>query len=95
MDENGFQSKRLPHCSESGCARDADFFVYDGDREAWQAICKPHARRLHASIELHAWLDCGYLKPAQLGRPDEPPTVPPHRRADEFQEEIRRLMGWG
>lgn len=79
---------------EAGCERDADFFVYEAPSEGWSAVCTPHVRHRHASLELQAWLESGYLKPAELGRPDGPPPPPPTERGRLFRNEVEETMGW-
>lgn len=81
-------------CSESGCASAADFFVYGADSGDWRAICTPHARHLHPSLEVHAWLESGYMKPAELGRPDGAPPEPRSGRGEAFRTVVEETMGW-
>lgn len=84
----------LPACSAPDCAADASFYVYADDAGAWQPVCPPHARRYHPSLEVHVWLESGYMTPAELGRPDGPPEPPPGDRARTFRATVEEAMGW-
>lgn len=81
-------------CSDSRCERDAAFRVYDRDRGHWRPICRPHAEQLHPSLEIHVWLESGYMKPIELGAPDGPPVEPGRVRGAAFRDEIEKLMEW-
>lgn len=83
-----------PACGEPGCEADAAFFGYDAEDGEWRPICAPHARHRHASLELHAWLESGYLKPVELGEPDGEPAEPRTERASEFRVAVEDAMGW-
>lgn len=81
-------------CSARDCSREAVFFVFDADAGDWSPICRPHAQRRHPSLEVHAWLEAGYLRPAELGKPAGPPGEPQTARSAEFRREIRDTMDW-
>ena len=83
-----------PICSEDGCENDADFYLYDADSVGWRPICASHARRVHLSLEIHAWLESGYMKPIELGEPTGPPAEPSGGRAAAFREMVEETMGW-
>lgn len=83
-----------PPCSEGECAAAADFRLYDRDVGRWRPVCECHARHVHPSTEVRAWLESGYLKPVELGPPEDPPGDPPGPRADAFRDLIDRAMGW-
>lgn len=88
------EADAYPECATSGCGDDAAFFVYDADAGEWRPICARHARQLHPSLEVHAWLASGYLKPVELGRPEAPPAEPRGGRAAAFRAEVEATMGW-
>lgn len=81
-------------CSWRGCDNEAAYYAYDADSEEWQPICYRHAQNRHPSLEIHAWLESGYMKPAELGKPHGPPVPPPRGRPVAFRREIEELMGW-
>lgn len=83
-----------PECSESGCVDDAAFFVYSSETKDWRPICDPHARHLHPSLEVHAWLESGYMKPVEMGKPEGDPPGPRGGRAEAFRAEVEKVMGW-
>lgn len=83
-----------PPCSEPRCEADAEFFGYDAGDAEWRPICDPHARHRHASLELHAWLESGYMKPVELGEPDGEPPEPRTERASEFRAAVEDAMDW-
>lgn len=94
MDGNTDTSDGPPPCSESGCASEADFYVFSADSAEWFAICSSHATHLHPSLEVHAWLESGYMKPVELGKPDRAPSEPRGGRANAFRTEVEEMMGW-
>lgn len=81
-------------CAASECSREAAFFVFAADAVEWAPICQSHAERQHPSLEVHAWLEAGFLRPAELGKPNGPPGDPRTTRSAEFRREIRDTMGW-
>lgn len=81
-------------CEKSSCDRDAAFWLYDGTGAYWSPVCAVHAEHAHPSIEVHAWLESGYMKPIELGQPDSPPPAPGDRRGRFFREEIQETLGW-
>lgn len=83
-----------PQCSKSGCGGDATFFVYDAESREWRAICPPHARQFHPSLEVHAWLESGYMKPVESGNPEGPPPEPRSEREEAFRAVVEETMGW-
>ena len=81
-------------CSRSDCPRAGDLWVYDASESRWRPLCEPHTRRLHPSLELDAWLESGYAKPVELGRPTGRPADPPAGRPAAFRAIVDRAMGW-
>lgn len=79
-------------CALDGCDTAADFWFYDPDVATWTARCSRHAVEIHPSLELHALLESGYLRPVEVGRPDGPPTEPPTARAAAFRAEVEALL---
>lgn len=88
------RSGEPPACSTAGCGSDASFYLYEPDEGGWRPVCTPHARRRHPSLEVHAWLESGYLKPVELGMPSDPPGDPATARAAAFRAEVEGTMGW-
>lgn len=83
-----------PECLEPGCGRDAAFWWYDRPDDEWSPVCDVHASHLHPSLEVGAWLESGYLRPVERGRPAGPPPRPDVDRGRVFREEIDALLGW-
>lgn len=81
-------------CTREDCHRNARFWTYHSDDGRWQPLCKRHTRRLHPSLEVTAWLESGYARPVELGRPDGLPGAPPGGRPAAFREVVDRAMGW-
>lgn len=81
-------------CTAADCGTDATFVVYDPATREWYPCCDRHARHLHPSLELHAWLESGYMKPIEVDTPDGPPADPRGGRALAFKTEIETLMEW-
>ena len=81
-------------CRRAGCDRPASFRLYEVDERRWEPICEPHAVAVHPSLEIHALLESGYLKPVELGPPDGPPGEPATGRSAAFREEVEALLGW-
>lgn len=79
-------------CAEPGCRSDASFWLYGPDVDRWRPICDRHARHVHPSLEVQAWLESGYMSPVELGRPDGPPGQPEHRRAAAFRAAIEDVL---
>lgn len=72
------------------CEAAADFWLYrSGD---WQPRCERHVVHAHPSIELRAWLESGYAKPVERGRPEGPPADPAHGRAAAFRELVEGIL---
>lgn len=94
MDRERDRPDAPPGCSEPGCGDDAAFFVYDAEPGDWRPVCDSHARRLHPSLEVGAWLESGYMRPVEVGPPDGPPSDPRGGRAKAFRGEIEETMGW-
>lgn len=84
----------MPVCSESECAVPAEYWFYEAPCEMWRPICSRHAEHLHPSLEIHAWLTSGYLKPIELQQPTSPPETPTEERAKEFRSEVDQTMNW-
>lgn len=82
----------VPGCLKAGCDREPAFWWYDRGDDRWRPVCEPHARHLHPSIELHAWLEGGYMKPVELGKPASPPPPPANERGAAFRDEIDRTL---
>lgn len=81
-------------CVKASCPRSGAFWLYDGEADYWSPVCEIHAEHAHPSIELHAWLESGYMKPIELGRPEDPPDEPTDRRARLFRDEIETVVDW-
>lgn len=81
-------------CARADCRRDADFWVYHPGDDRWRPRCENHTIQLHPSLEVHAWLESGYARPVELGRPDEPPASPPEGRHTAFRDLVDRAMDW-
>lgn len=82
-----------PHaCDEPGCGRDGSFWWYDRDGDEWSPVCDVHARHRHPSVEVRAWLESGYMRPIELGRPEGPPPEPGLERGRAFREAIDALL---
>lgn len=83
-----------PDCAVEGCDRDASYYRYTPKENGWLPVCTVDARTCHPSLEIHAWLESGYLKPAELGRPCGPPDIPTAGRSIAFQRIVEEAMGW-
>lgn len=83
-----------PDCGSPGCGSGADFYRYEPETGDWKPVCDRHARELHPSLEVHAWLESGYLRPVERGRPPGPPDDPPGDRAAAFRDLVEDAMGW-
>lgn len=83
-----------PACADPACDRPAAFRLYRPDAGRWRPICERHARHLHPSLELHAWLESGYLKPVEVAAPDGPPPAPSGERGAAFRDLVAEAMGW-
>lgn len=83
-----------PDCSAGECAGAASFYVYTPDADGWEPVCTVHARQYHPSLEVHAWLESGYMKPAELGPPEGAPSRPPSDRGVAFRRTVEETMGW-
>lgn len=81
-------------CVTDGCRRVAEFWVYHRGVDRWRPRCEHHTVQLHPSLEVSAWLESGYARPAELGRPDAPPPSPPEGRPAAFRTIVDRAMGW-
>lgn len=79
-------------CVDSTCSRDAAFWLYEPAEDRWRSICERHARHVHPSLEVHAWLESGYMVPFELGRPDGPPVTPQHGRGIAFREAVEDVL---
>lgn len=84
----------MPVCNEPGCAGDAAYWLYSVPRATWLPICQKHAELLHPSLEIHAWLTSGYLKPIELPKPTAPPVAPDEERAKDFRALVTDTMNW-
>ena len=93
--EAGDWEVSLPECSVEGCSARATYFLFEADDAEWQPRCSPHTEQRHPSLEVHAWMAAGLVKPVELGRPEAPPKDPGSPRGRRFREEIVRTMGWG
>lgn len=80
-------------CGVADCRRSASFWIYEPDAGEWSPVCQPHAEQRHPSLEIHAWLESGYMKPIELGEPTAPPQAPRGRSAA-FRELVEEAMGW-
>lgn len=83
-----------PSCGTSNCPADAAFRFYDRDAGTWTPRCERHALEIHPSLELHALLESGYLRPVEVGPPDGPPAAPVTPRGEAFRESVEELLGW-
>lgn len=83
-----------PDCTESGCGAPGDFFLFDVPEKRWRAVCHRHARDLHPSLEVHAILESGYLRPVELGRPAAAPGDPSGERGTAFRRIVNDALGW-
>lgn len=81
-------------CGRPACTAGADFRLYDGDAAEWVPVCERHALAVHPSLEIHALLESGYLRPAELGDREGPPAEPSTGRARAFREVVEELTGW-
>lgn len=81
-------------CHASDCESAADFFRYDPAAGHWNPVCERHAREAHPSLEVHAWLESGYLRPVERGRPAGRPADPPGERGAAFRDLVDDAMGW-
>lgn len=79
-------------CGAADCGAAAGFRFYDRDADAWRPLCERHALAIHPSLELHALLESGYLRPVEVGEPDGPPTDPPTDRGRAFREAVEELL---
>lgn len=83
-----------PPCSTSGCESPSSFRLYDPGEAAWRPLCHRHALAVHPSLEIHALLESGYLRPVELPAPEGPPTEPPTERGRLFRASVEALLGW-
>lgn len=83
-----------PPCGISDCSADAAFRFYDRDSGGWTPRCERHAVAIHPSLELHALLESGYLRPVEVGPPDGPPGTPATPRGEAFRDAVEELLGW-
>lgn len=81
-------------CDDSSCAADADFRFYDRPAGAWRPLCERHALEIHPSLEIHALLESGYLRPVEVGVLEGPPGEPRTGRAVAFRREVEATLGW-
>ena len=81
-------------CTRPDCPRAGDLWVYHASENRWHPLCERHTRRLHPSLEITAWLESGYARPVELGRPADTPPTPPSDRAAAFREIVDHAMGW-
>lgn len=81
-------------CETRPCERPVAFWAYNGETERWRPSCEHHLRAQHPSLEVAAWLESGYAKPAALPRPAEPPAAEAPARAAAFREIVEAAMGW-
>lgn len=82
-----------PPCSRRDCDTAADFRLYHPE-DGWRPICERHAVSLHPSLEVHAWLESGYLRPIELAVPEGPPAEPADERTAAFRELVEEAIGW-
>jgi hypothetical protein len=81
-------------CSIESCSTTAAYFLFDADDAEWLPLCSPHTEQRHPSLEVHAWMAAGLVKPVELGRPESPPSDPGSDRGRRFRDEVVRTMGW-
>lgn len=82
-------------CDRAGCDRRPVFWAYDGDGDRWHPLCDRHLLQRHPSLERRVWLESGYAKPIERGRPDGPPSATTvHARAEAFRTIVAETMGW-
>jgi hypothetical protein len=81
-------------CTRPDCTRDGELWVYHAGDDGWRRLCEYHTRRLHPSLEVDAWLESGYARPVELGRPVDAPETPPAGRPAAFRAVVDRAMGW-
>lgn len=79
-----------PPCRQ--CGDPAAFWLSRPDEPAWRALCERHVVHAHPSIELRAWLESGYARPIEVGRPAGPPDEPRHGRAAAFRELVEEVL---
>lgn len=84
-----------PRCGTAECPRRASFYRFDREGGDWHPVCERHARTLHPSLEVHAWLESGYLRPVERGEPAGPPGPPAGERGAAFRDMVEEAMGWG
>lgn len=84
----------VPACSATDCDGTASFYRYAPEPGEWQPVCAVDARTAHPSLEVHAWLESGYLRPVELGEPAGRPDDPPAGRGMAFRQIVERAMGW-
>lgn len=84
----------MPECTEPGCTGSADYWLFSVPADRWRPICDTHAELLHPSLEIHAWLTSGYLKPIELPEPIGHPAEPAEDRAKEFRAIVTDTMNW-
>lgn len=83
-----------PNCAGEDCGLEAAFWWYDG-AGLWWPVCDRHAQHLHPSLEVHAWLESGYMRPVERGQPAGEPAEPSVSRGRAFRDAIDELLGWG
>lgn len=81
-------------CGTSGCEESADFWQYTPTDDQWGPYCSRHLIHLHPSIELKAWLESGYARPAERGKPNSPPPSPQGGRVTAFRNLIETTVDW-
>lgn len=84
---NGVES-----CARRSCAREADLWVYHPIEGRWRSLCERHVLELHPSLEVNAWLESGYARPAELGPPDGVPSPPDDERTAAFRELVDEAL---
>lgn len=83
-----------PECGTAECREPAGFWLFHVPADEWRPLCPRHLREVHPSVEIRAWLESGYAKPAELGRPESPPSAPAGGRARGFRSLVDDALDW-
>ena len=79
-------------CAHHSCAREADLWMYHPVEERCRSLCERHVLELHPSLEVNAWLESGYARPAELGPPDGVPSPPDDERTAAFRKLVDEAL---
>lgn len=94
MDEqaNTSVSDRVSCCEMECCTRDPAFWVYFPLQSSWIPLCRRHLRTRHPSLEIKVWLEGGFARPVELGRPQSRPKAPESGRQLAFREMLETTL---